>query len=59
MDRILGGDTRNVGNITVYNSNVYLERKKMRDKDWWIDWFTQLGLIILFWGISMLLLGFL
>ncbi len=31
----------------------------MRDKDWWIDWFTQLGLIILFWGVSMLLLGFL
>jgi len=54
MDRILGGDLRNVGNITMDNSNVL-----MRDKDWWASWFIQLALIILFWMLTMFLLGFL
>jgi len=54
MDRILGGDLRNVGNITMDNSNVL-----MRDKDWWASWFIQLALIILFWILTMFLLGFL
>jgi hypothetical protein len=54
MDRILGGDLRNVGNITMDNSNVLIERRKM-DKDWWI----QLFLVIIIWFIGMSLLGFL
>ena len=54
MDRILGGDLRNVGNITMDNSDVLIERRKM-DKDWWI----QLFLVIIIWFIGMSLLGFL